>query len=82
MAEIARCESGYRHYLADGEVIRGHINPDDLGVMQINTYYHGEAARNLGLDLLDLGQNMAYARHLYENEGTRPWNWSKHCWGR
>lgn len=81
MAEIARCESGFRHYLEDGEVIRGHINPKDVGVMQINTYYHGETATELGLDLLDFKQNMEYARFLHDREGTQPWFWSEHCWG-
>ena len=81
MAEIARCESGFRHYLADGTVLRGRINPKDVGVMQINTYYHGETADELGLNLLNFDQNMVYARHLYENQGTQPWFWSEKCWG-
>ena len=81
MAEIAKCESSFRHYLDDGTVLRGRVNPKDVGVMQINTYYHGEQAENLGLDLLDLKENMEYARHLYNKRGTRDWFWSEHCWG-
>ena len=49
--------------------------------MQINTLYHGEKAENLGLDLMVIGDNMAYARYLYEKEGTKPWKSSATCWG-
>lgn len=82
MAEIARCESTFRHINPQtGAVLRGFVNASDVGVMQINTYYHGSTAERLGLDLMKLEDNMAYARYLYEREGTRPWNASRPCWG-
>jgi len=30
----------------------------------------------------DIHGNMAYARHLYETQGTRPWNASAPCWAQ
>jgi hypothetical protein len=50
--------------------------------MQINTRYHGETAEKLGLDLTDLYDNMAYARDLYERQGTQPWSASAPCWSK
>ena len=80
MAEIARCESTYRHYLPDGKVLRGKVDDDDTGVMQINTRYHQQKADQLGLDLTNIYDNMAYARDLYERQGTQPWSASAPCW--
>lgn len=82
MVHIARCESTFRHTLADGSVLRGRVDSRDTGVMQINTYYHGETAEELGLNLEDLHDNMAYARDLYERQGTQPWSASAPCWNR
>ncbi len=80
MIQIARCESAFRHTLPDGSVLRGKIDPADTGVMQINARYHTEKAREMGLDLMDLKGNMAYARDLYERQGTKPWAASAACW--
>ncbi len=82
LANVARCESQYRHTLANGSVLRGVVDPRDTGVMQINTYYHGDAAKKLGLDLTNFVDNMTYARHLYESQGLKPWSASKACWGQ
>ncbi len=80
MIQVARCESTFRHTQADGTVLRGKVDGRDTGVMQINTFYHGKKAEELGLDLEDLHDNMAYARSLYEKQGTQPWSASAHCW--
>jgi hypothetical protein len=80
LTEIARCESTFRHTLADGSVLRGNVDSADVGVMQINTRYHADRAEALGLDLLDFYDNMAYARDLYMEQGTRPWRASAACW--
>lgn len=80
MIEIARCESGFRHTLANGNVLQGIVDNDDTGVMQINKRYHNDRAITMNLDLNDLYQNMTYARFLYETQGTRPWNASAFCW--
>ena len=81
MISVARCESTFRHTLADGSVLRGRVDRRDTGVMQINTYYHGQTADRLGLDLELLEDNMAYARYLYESQGLQPWSASQPCWG-
>jgi hypothetical protein len=82
MIQVARCESTFRHTLADGTVLRGHVDNRDTGVMQINLGYHGETAEKLGLDMENIYDNMAYARDLYERQGTQPWSASRPCWGR
>jgi hypothetical protein len=82
MIQIARCESTFRHTLADGSVLKGKVDSADTGVMQINTRYHAEKARELGHDLSNIYGNMAYARHLYEKQGTKPWGASAPCWQR
>lgn len=81
MAEIAGCESRFRHLSVDGTVLRGAVTPKDVGVMQVNEYYHSAQAKKLGLDLHDFDDNLRYARFLYEREGTRPWVSSSRCWG-
>lgn len=82
MIQIARCESTFRHTLADGSVLRGKVDQRDTGVMQINSYYHGHTAAQLGLNLEDMYDNLAYARLLYEKQGTQPWSASASCWNR
>ncbi len=82
MVQVARCESTFRHTLADGSVLQGRVDPADTGVMQINKRYHLETAEKLGLNLNDIYDNMAYARYLYETQGVQPWSASQPCWGR
>lgn len=82
MAEIARCESTFRHTLPDGTVLTGRVDSDDTGVMQINRRYHGKRAAELKLDLNDIYHNMAYARYLYETQGVQPWSASAPCWNK
>jgi hypothetical protein len=82
MAEIARCESGFRHTLSDGSVLTGRVDSADTGVMQINKRYHQATAHAMDLNLENIYDNMAYARHLYETQGLRPWNSSARCWNR
>ncbi len=82
MIQVARCESTFRHTLADGSVLRGFVDNADTGVMQINKRYHLATATALGLDLEDIYDNMAYARYLYERQGVQPWNASRPCWGQ
>jgi len=80
MIQIARCESTFRHTLEDGSILQGRVDPADTGVMQINKRYHQQTAEQLGLNLDDLYDNMAYARDLYERKGTQPWSASAPCW--
>ncbi|MFA6050916.1 MAG: hypothetical protein WC761_07050 [Candidatus Paceibacterota bacterium] len=80
MIKVAWCESRFRQFDKDGSVFRGKVNPKDVGVMQVNTYYHAKTADKLGYDLMTLEGNLAYAKHLYEREGTTPWMSSSPCW--
>lgn len=82
MIQVARCESTFRHTLPDGTVLKGVVDSADTGVMQINKRYHGKTAEELGLDLNDIEDNLAYARHLYEKQGTQPWSASAPCWSQ
>ncbi len=80
LVEIARCESQFRQFDVNGNVLKGKVNRGDLGVMQINKYYHAETAKSLGMDLKTVEGNMAYAQYLYDKEGVQPWMSSSPCW--
>lgn len=81
MIQIAKCESTFKHLENDGDVVKNK-NSSAIGVMQIMNSLHGEDAEELGMDIQTLEGNVAYARFLYDNQGTRPWNSSKACWGK
>lgn len=53
----------------------------DVGYFQINTHFHQAAARELGYDITEPAQNVAYGLHLLATRGTAPWSASRHCWG-
>ncbi len=82
MIQVARCESTFQHTLADGSVLRGKVDGADTGVMKINKRYHQATADKMGLNLDDIYGNMAYARFLFEKQGTQPWSASQPCWGK
>ena len=77
---VGRPDGEPRHYAAGGDVLRGRINPDDIGMRQINRYYHEEDALALGFDIWQREGNVRYANWLYERQGSQPWFWSRHCW--
>lgn len=62
---------------AHWRVYRGQINPHDIGLFQINEVYHAAEAKHRGLDIFTLAGNIAYARVLYDRNGTHDWNWSR-----
>ncbi len=80
LAEIAKCESTFRQFDKHGNVILGKVNSDDVGVMQINTFYHGESAEKLGYDLYTIDGNLGFAKWLYGKYGDSPWVHSSPCW--
>jgi hypothetical protein len=80
MIEVARCESNFRQWDEKGEVLKGIVNPLDTGAFQINKHYHLKTAIKMGLDIDTAEGNISYAKHLHDNEGTRPWNASRKCW--
>jgi hypothetical protein len=81
LVDIARCESNFKQFDDQGNIIRGRVNNGDVGVMQINEKYHADMAKKLNFDLYSLEGNTAYAKHLYEEQGTQPWASSQKCWG-
>ncbi len=82
MIQIAKCESNFRQLDKDGDVHRGETNPEDVGVMQINEHYQLDKAEKENYNIYTLEGNTAYARELYEKQGTAPWNSSKACWSK
>ncbi len=82
MAKVAGCESRFRQFYSDGSIFRGEIVREDIGVMQINETYHKATAEKLGYDIYTLDGNLAYAKYLYDKEGTGPWSASKACWNK
>jgi hypothetical protein len=80
MIDVAYCESRFRQFNENGTPLRGKVNSADVGVMQINEKYHAATAVKLGLNLETLDGNLAYARYLYETQGTKPWVHSSKCW--
>ena len=82
MIQIAKCESTFRQLDKDGDIRRGRVNNNDVGVMQINEIYHLDQSIEKNYDIYTLEGNAAYARDLYERQGTKPWNSSKACWGK
>ncbi len=82
LIDVASCESHFIQFDADGTIHRGKVNPQDVGVMQINEKYHLSDSIKLGYDIYTLEGNMAYAKHLYKTQGTRPWEYSSKCWNK
>jgi hypothetical protein len=80
LAEIAKCESTFRQFDSNGNVIKGRVNDDDIGVMQINTFYHLEGAQKQGFDIYTIDGNLGYAKWLYGKYGDAPWVHSSPCW--
>ncbi len=80
LVEIGRCESHNRQFNDDGSVLRGRVNPLDVGKYQINEKYHLEQSQKMGIDIYTEEGNEAYAVWLYKNQGTEPWLASKPCW--
>lgn len=81
LQEVARCESRFRQYDSTGRPLRNMHGSSATGVMQIMSSVHRDTALHLGYDIDTLEGNMGYARYLYERNGTRDWNASRHCWG-
>jgi hypothetical protein len=79
MIPIAKCESNFRQFDMAG-ALSGGTNGGMVGIFQINAAVHKTFANSLGMDITTTDGNLAYARYLYEQEGTAPWNSSSACW--
>lgn len=82
MHKIAKCESGDRHFDANGKVLVGKYNRYDLGRYQINRLYWEEKSKELGYDIFTEAGNEAMALYLYRKYGTSPWKRSEWCWSK
>lgn len=82
MIEIARCESKFTQFTQIGEPLHGGYQSKMIGVFQIYEDIHAVYAKSLGMDITTLEGNIAYARFLYNSEGTQPWMSSFPCWGK
>jgi len=82
LERIAKCESPTGHYGKNGQVVvRGNDNHTvDIGKYQINSYYWGAKATELGLNIWVEKDNEAMANYIYKNYGTSPWVSSSKCW--
>jgi hypothetical protein len=80
MIEIARCESKFRQFTDSGNVLRGGVGGQMVGVYQFFDRYHESPADDLGFDIETMEGNLAYARHVYDLEGTDPWSAARNCW--
>jgi len=75
---IAKCESGIRQFNEDGSVLISATS--DIGLFQVNQV-HWDTAKEMGIDINTVDGNIAYAKFLKEQNGTRDWFMSKHCHG-
>jgi hypothetical protein len=82
MIDVARCESGFRQYDKDHNVLLGVANSHDIGIFQVNLDHHLKSATDAGIDIYTPEGNVKYAKMLYAQQGLRPWFWSKPCWGK
>jgi hypothetical protein len=71
-----------RHFNSDGTVLRGHVDPRDTGMCQINTHYWLETANELGFDIETEQGNIKMANWIYDQSGPKPWKWSAGCHGQ
>lgn len=71
MITVAKCESGFRQFNEDGTPLIGHNLY--VGIYQIAEKIHADYAQSLGMDIYTVEGNMAYARRLYEQQGSKPW---------
>jgi hypothetical protein len=82
LEKIARCESGGTQFKKDGTLIK-RVNNDgsiDFGKYQINDKRHEHIAAKLGMNIYTEEGNEAYAKYLFNQQGSEPWFPSKPCW--
>ena len=82
LAKISKCESQYRQYTTNGNVLRGREVREDVGLMQINETYHKATSGKLGYNIYSMEGNLAYGQYLYDHQGTAPWSASQPCWDK
>jgi hypothetical protein len=82
IVSIAKAESSGKQFDEEGNIIKGLKNKYDSGLLQINSLYHLDKAKEMGLDIYTLEGNIKYGVYLYYKEGTAPWLASKAAWNK
>lgn len=86
MWAIAACESRYRQFREDGTVLRGGVNPRDIGLFQINDSVHAVLIKSLMeedsllYNISTVDGNIEVAKILRNRDEYQPWNFSSFCW--
>ena len=80
--KIAKCESPNGHFGKNGQVSNyGNKNGTvDIGAYMINSYYWGQTATDMGLNLWVEADNKEFAEWLFSEKGSEPWIATKSCW--
>lgn len=91
LKRICSCESTGspnnepRHFASDGSVLRGKVNPNDIGQCQINIDPEItdwlRISQSVGLDVFEEEDNARMAQWIYDHYGSQPWSWSAGCHG-
>ena len=82
LLKICKAESGLRQFDSNGNVLRGKVNPSDIGYCQINEPIWNDKARKLGYDIYTEQGNKDMALWIYNNYGDSPWDSSKSTWNK
>ena len=93
LQKIVDCESGVRNadgtavpfsarqFYEDGSLVTNTnsntLLKRDVGVGQINEYFHLERARSLGINIYSEEGNRRYSEILFHENGGAPWNASR-----
>jgi hypothetical protein len=80
LKRVAKCESGLKQFRADGRVLRGKVEPSDIGILQLNETIWNDKARELGFDIYTEDGNWKMGQWIFDNFGSSPWSASSKCW--
>ena len=69
---VMKCESNFRQF-DKGKVLRGKINPYDVGIFQINEIVWGRKAKELGYDIYTLEGNLLMGVFIFDTYGINQW---------
>lgn len=79
--EVIECESQMYGGAENKNIDKdGKVWSVDKGFLQINTYYHTEPMKKLGLDIDNKWDSLEYGFMLMKENGLRDWSASRFCW--
>lgn len=73
---IISCESGGNPEAIGTMAVVGR----DIGVFQINDYFHEKRTQELELNIYNVDDNLRYGMILLFEQGVTPWRASASCW--